>query len=299
MVDAPRLVSSEASPTRPGVGGDPPVDAGGPGGRRESQPGSSAAKAARRARPAPGPAATRSVRRARATGSLTNRTSTASPAWFVLRRPDGDEDAVAAGRLGEVGPAQRGDLAAPHAGHEEQTRDHGVEPAAPVGEGGRLEAAPAAAGPAAGGEDGREVGGGERPRLPGRAHARRPTWYAKPTGYGDPAQGNLLAIVDTAFHGQAVKTVAYLCGFSTPQQDVRSQRLAILEHTRQHDFRVDDFIEATASGQASEKRRRLDELVAGSDRDHPRRPRQGRRGRRGAQGKHPGRGQARHPRRRS
>ena len=29
-----------------------------------------------------------------------------------------------------------------------------------------------------------------------------------------------------------------------------------------HDFRVDDFIEATAPGQASEKRRRLHELTS-------------------------------------
>ena len=65
---------------------------------------------------------------------------------------------------------------------------------------------------------------------------------------------------EAVFHGQAVKTVAYL-RVSTAQQDLRSQRLAILEYARKHDFRIDDFIEATASGQASEKRRRLDELV--------------------------------------
>ena len=34
------------------------------------------------------------------------------------------------------------------------------------------------------------------------------------------------------------------------------QRLAIIEYARTHDIRIDDFIEATASGQASEKRRR-------------------------------------------
>ena len=68
-------------------------------------------------------------------------------------------------------------------------------------------------------------------------------------------------IPEAVFHGQAVKTVAYL-RVSTPQQDVRSQRLAILEYARAHDFRIDDFIEATASGQASEKRRRLDELTS-------------------------------------
>ncbi len=47
-----------------------------------------------------------------------------------------------------------------------------------------------------------------------------------------------------------MKTVAYL-RVSTPQQDVSSQRLAILEYARKHDLHIDDFIEATASGQAS------------------------------------------------
>ena len=42
---------------------------------------------------------------------------------------------------------------------------------------------------------------------------------------------------------------------------MRSQRLAILEYARKYDFRIDDFIAATASGQASEKCRRLDELM--------------------------------------
>ena len=36
----------------------------------------------------------------------------------------------------------------------------------------------------------------------------------------------------------------------------------ICQIARAHDFRIDDFIEATASGQASEKRRRLDELTS-------------------------------------
>ena len=42
-----------------------------------------------------------------------------------------------------------------------------------------------------------------------------------------------------------MKTVAYL-RVSTAQQDVGSQRLAILEYARKHDFRIDDFTEATA-----------------------------------------------------
>ena len=68
-------------------------------------------------------------------------------------------------------------------------------------------------------------------------------------------------IPEATFHRQTVKTVAYL-RVSTAQQDLRSQRLAILEYARKHDFRIDDFIETTASGQASEKRRRLDELMS-------------------------------------
>ena len=67
-------------------------------------------------------------------------------------------------------------------------------------------------------------------------------------------------IPEAVFHGQAVRTVGYL-RVSTTQQDGGSQRLAILEYARKHDFRIDKFIEATASGQASEKRRRLDELM--------------------------------------
>ena len=68
-------------------------------------------------------------------------------------------------------------------------------------------------------------------------------------------------IQEFIFPRQPVKTVAYLL-VSTAQQDVRSQRLAILECARNQDFPIDDFIEATASGQASEKRRRLDELLS-------------------------------------
>ena len=52
---------------------------------------------------------------------------------------------------------------------------------------------------------------------------------------------------EAVFLGQAVKTVAYL-RVSTAQQDVGSQRLAILEYARKHDFRIDDFIEVTVAG---------------------------------------------------
>ena len=39
---------------------------------------------------------------------------------------------------------------------------------------------------------------------------------------------------EAVFHGRAVKTVAYL-RVSTAQQDLRSQRLSILEYARKHD----------------------------------------------------------------
>ena len=56
---------------------------------------------------------------------------------------------------------------------------------------------------------------------------------------------------EAVFHGQPAKTAAYL-RVSTAQ-DVRSQRLAILEYARKHGFRIGDFIEATVCGQDSEK----------------------------------------------
>ena len=62
-----------------------------------------------------------------------------------------------------------------------------------------------------------------------------------------------------------MRTVAYL-RVSTAQQDPSSQRLAILDYARQHDFHIDQFIEATTSGQAPAKRRRLDELISGLER---------------------------------
>ena len=69
-----------------------------------------------------------------------------------------------------------------------------------------------------------------------------------------------IIIRKAALHRQSMKTVAYL-RFSTAQQDAGSQRLAILEYARKHGFQIVDFIEATARGQATEKRRRLDELI--------------------------------------
>ena len=49
---------------------------------------------------------------------------------------------------------------------------------------------------------------------------------------------------------------------STAHQDVRSQRLAVLEYGRKRGFRIDRFIEAKALGRASKKHRRLDDLMS-------------------------------------
>ena len=57
-----------------------------------------------------------------------------------------------------------------------------------------------------------------------------------------------------------MKTITYL-RVSTAQQDAGSQRLAILEYARKNGFQVDDFVEATAQGQATPKHRRLNELI--------------------------------------
>ena len=58
-----------------------------------------------------------------------------------------------------------------------------------------------------------------------------------------------------------MKTVAYL-RVSTARQDAGSQRVAILEYARRQGFRIDDFIEATASARTNAKHRRLDQLMA-------------------------------------
>ena len=64
-----------------------------------------------------------------------------------------------------------------------------------------------------------------------------------------------------------MKTIACL-RVSTPQQDAGSQRLAILEYARKHGLQIDDFVEATARGQATAIHRRLDELIGILNRGH-------------------------------
>jgi len=56
------------------------------------------------------------------------------------------------------------------------------------------------------------------------------------------------------------KVIAYIRA-STDKQDVNNQKLEILQYARQHDFKVDDFIEITMSSRRTTKQRRIDELL--------------------------------------
>lgn len=56
------------------------------------------------------------------------------------------------------------------------------------------------------------------------------------------------------------KVYAYI-RVSTDKQDAKNQRLEILEYARQHDIKVDEFIEITISSRQTSKERRIDELM--------------------------------------
>jgi DNA invertase Pin-like site-specific DNA recombinase len=56
------------------------------------------------------------------------------------------------------------------------------------------------------------------------------------------------------------KTLAYLRA-STDKQDLRNQKLAILEFARERHLHVDDFIQITVSSRKDRRQRRIDELV--------------------------------------
>jgi DNA invertase Pin-like site-specific DNA recombinase len=48
---------------------------------------------------------------------------------------------------------------------------------------------------------------------------------------------------------------------STDKQDLNHQKLEILEYARQHDLRVDAFVEITISSRKTSKQRRIDEIL--------------------------------------
>jgi len=57
-----------------------------------------------------------------------------------------------------------------------------------------------------------------------------------------------------------MKTIAYL-RVSKDSQDVKNQRLAILEFARREKMEVDDFVEITVSSRKSTKERKVDQLL--------------------------------------
>ena len=61
-----------------------------------------------------------------------------------------------------------------------------------------------------------------------------------------------------------MKTTAYL-RISTSQQDTNAQKLAILDYAQKQDFKIDGFMEVTASSRQSSTKRRIDELMENLD----------------------------------
>jgi len=56
------------------------------------------------------------------------------------------------------------------------------------------------------------------------------------------------------------RIIAYLRA-STDKQDVNNQKLEILEFTRQHNLKIDEFVEITMSSRKTRKERRIEELL--------------------------------------
>ena len=177
VVDAPRLVNSLASPTRPECAVT-----------RRSTPATSDAAVNRRPIICGDNGTTRSagsgfvkacsVRMPRATPSFTNRTSFVSPSWFVLLRRT--VTSTPSPSVVSTTSDQRRvlTLAAAHSGHEQQSSDHRIETPTLEGDLLGLDATPAPTRPTAGGEHGRQVRDPERLRL-----------ASPPIGGGPPVPG--------------------------------------------------------------------------------------------------------------
>ena len=155
MVDAPRLVSSDASPTRPewAVTRSTPAARAAAWNRSPTIFGESGATRSAGA----GFAAARRVRIARATPPFHEPDVRRLALLVRLPAADGDQHPVAVGRVVDVGPAQGAHFAPPHPRHEEEPGDHRVEAAALEGDLVGLDAAAATPRPLAGREDRGEV----------------------------------------------------------------------------------------------------------------------------------------------
>ena len=164
VVDAPRVVSSDAKPTRPECAVT-----------RLSTPATADAAVNRNPTICGDNGTTRSAgsgtrggaqRPERARDTVLDEPHVVHLALLIrFTSADGDEHPVAVGRIGDVGPAQRADLAAPHPGHEQQSGDHRIDPPPLEGNLVGLDAPPATPRPVARGEHGRQIRDPERPRL--------------------------------------------------------------------------------------------------------------------------------------
>ena len=169
VVDAPRAVSSEASPTRPlwAV-------------TWRAMPAAAAVKRWPICWPVSG-TTTRGRRRARGPGrgavGAQGPHGAGGPVFEVaeigrvavrvrLGLPDGDEHPGPVGGVGHVAPLDRAHFRAAHPGHEEQPGDHPIHAAAGGGDGGGLGPPPGATRVRARGEHGGEIVGGEGRGLP-------------------------------------------------------------------------------------------------------------------------------------
>ena len=162
-VEAPRAVSSTARPTRP------PCEV-----LRPSRPAAGPAAANRRliwstlrlTTESPGSGVVAACRLRTAAAQLPTQTShvRSTPGRVGLRAADGDNDVVAVAEI-DVGPAERGDLAATEGAVEQQGDDRTVDQAAALGGLRALKAAAGAARAEAGGEDGGTLVGGEASGL--------------------------------------------------------------------------------------------------------------------------------------
>ena len=57
-----------------------------------------------------------------------------------------------------------------------------------------------------------------------------------------------------------MKTLAYI-RVSTDKQDLKNQKLEVLDYAHRNDFRIDEFIELEISSRKSTKKHKIDELI--------------------------------------
>ena len=205
VVDAPRAVSSDASPTRPLCadfrGGRAPRC------RRRGAGGSGEAALNLHRRQPDHPIRGCGVGPVGADGADRFRAAVLQiphvggvPLLIRFRGPHGEKHAVAVAGVRHVGPAQGGDFRPPQPAHKQQAGDHGVESAPALRRGVGFDAPAVSAGTVGGGENRGEPvraqrgGVGERGGPPPGVQARQraevgPSGVEAETRVGEPARG--------------------------------------------------------------------------------------------------------------